>query len=395
MTQTTSPRPPFARPRLQLFALSPLLVLALLLGSLPSTAATRDEEYMTIFEAIQQADSLRTDGSTNSALAKYRQAETALLKFRAAYPDFNVKAVGFRLNYVAEKIDAASAKETVVAPAGASSTGVRLLEAGAEPRKVLRLHPAAGDKQTMNMVMKMAMDMNMGQGQSQSIKLPAMNMTMETTVKEVSGDGDVTYDLVLGDCGVAEDQDALPQVVEAMKSALAGLKGLSGSGKISSRGIVKAADIKIPSGAAPQVRQTMEQMKDSIAGMSSPLPEEPVGAGAKWENKTPVKTQGMNLEQTVTYELVSINGEQFTTKGTIIQAAANQKVQSPAMPGMKVDLSKMTGRGTAERTSDLNRLLPLAATVQTHSEFTMGVNAGGQNQSIDMKMDMNVKMESK
>ena len=120
---------------------------------------------------------------------------------------------------------------------------------------------------------------------------------------------------------------------------------MSGTGTISSRGFSKGIEFKAPPGADPQTRQIMDQMKDSFASLAAPLPEEAVGPGAKWEVRMPIKSQGMTIDQTATYELVSIEGESLTTKSTITQHAANQKIENPAMPGLKVDLTKMTGNG--------------------------------------------------
>jgi len=76
------------------------------------------------------------------------------------------------------------------------------------------------------------------------------------------------------------------------------------------------------------------------------LPEEAVGPGAKWEVKMPVHSQGMTIAQTTSYELLSLEAERLTVTNTVSQSASNQKIQSPVMPGLKVDLTKMTGTGT-------------------------------------------------
>jgi hypothetical protein len=136
-------------------------------------------------------------------------------------------------------------------------------------------------------------------------------------------------------------------------------------------------------------------MKEFYTELAAPLPEEAVGPGAKWEVKMPIKTQGMTIDQTATYEVVSLEGENLTTKSTIVQQAANQKIQNPAMPGIKLDLSKMTGKGSSERTFDLAKLLPTAGTGKVHTDTAMSMNMGGQKQAMTMKMDMDVQFEAK
>src|SRR5437867_11002112 len=104
-------------------------------------------------------------------------------------------------------------------------------------------------------------------------------------------------------------------------------------------------------------------MKDAVSTLSIPLPEEAIGPGAKWEVKLPVKSGGMTISQTATYQLASLEGERLAIHSSIAQQATSQKVQNPAMPGLKLDLNKMTGTGKGDLTCDLTQLLPPEATV--------------------------------
>ncbi len=389
-----------------------LLILALALSVLPARGDEADDAYLSILSLIQRADTLQTSGQPEVAAAKYKEALTALYSFQTKYPEWNKKVVSFRLDYVNEKITALTAKPEKVqaAAAGTSSptssgtagtapassgSQIKVLETGAEPRKVLRLHPQTGDKQKLAINIKMTMDMQMGEVQSQSMKLPAMTLPMDLTVQSVSPEGEITYEMVLGEATVGEEPGTLPQVAEAMKSALGNSKGLSGTGKMSNRGLSRSMDLKLPANADPQTQKTMEQMKDSFSQVGVRLPEEAIGLGAKWEVRMPVQSQGMNLDQTTTYELVAVEGERCTAKTTITQRAANQKIESPAMPGLKVDLTKMVGQGTGDVVFDLTKLAPVDGKSDLHTEMNMGLNIGGQKQSMTLKMDMNVRAEAK
>jgi hypothetical protein len=374
----------------------------------PARADEAEDRYLSIYTVIQRADELNDSGHADQALAKYREAHNALIAFQKEYPTWNVKLVAFRLNETSTKV--AALKEKLSAPAGstnaasratpdtkaaASAVQVRLLEPGAEPRTALRLHPKPDDKQTVSMNLKIAMGMGTGDAPAQTMKLPAITLAMDATVKSVSPEGDISYETVMGDTSVAEEAGGMPGMADMMKASLAGLKGLSGTGILSSRGISKAADFKLPSGTAPQVSQAFSQVKDSFSMLGVPLPEEPVGTGAKWEVKRTIKSQGITLDQTETYQLVSLEGQRLTLKSTIAQRAANQKIQSPAMPTMKVDLTKLTGTGTGETTADLGQLMPIAGTVDVHTDTSMATTMNGQQQNMSVKTDMNLKMEAK
>ncbi len=79
-----------------------LLVLPGLL--LTPRAQAQDEEYLQIYTQIQQADAQGNSGERAEALAKYREAQSALQIFQRHYPDWNPRVVGFRLNYVAARV---------------------------------------------------------------------------------------------------------------------------------------------------------------------------------------------------------------------------------------------------------------------------------------------------
>jgi hypothetical protein len=379
-------------------------------------AADKDEEYLKIFNLIEQGDLLQKNGDPSRAVVKYREAEAALKNFRRDNPGWNPKLVTYRWNDLASKIavaqDAAAsgvARPAATGPATAASTAatakppaaaagaprINLLDAGAEPRKLLRLTPKPGDTQTMGLTLKMGIKMKMGEMEMPPMNLPAISTDTTATVKEVSPTGDITYETTVSEASVADDADAEDQVLEAMKGALNSVKGMSGTGTMSSRGINLTTNMKAPDTANPQVRQTIDQMQESMDRVAAHLPEEAVGVGAKWESRTTPVSQGMTINQTGTYELVAIEGDRITLKIGLTQTAANQKISNPSMPGMKVDVVKMSSKGAGKTILDLSKILPIEAALDIKTEMTMGVATGGQQQNMDMNMDMNLKMEGK
>jgi hypothetical protein len=256
------------------------------------------------------------------------------------------------------------------------------------------LHPAVGDKQSVTMTLKMDMAMNMAGNSMPAMNLPAMVMTMDSEVKDVSG-GDISYTLVFSDADIVSDTNTMAVAATAMKAALAGLRGLTGTAKMSDRGVVKSIDLKVPPEAGAQLGQTISQMKDSFSSSSSPLPEEAVGVGAKWEYRTKIKSQGMTMDQAMTFELASMDGDTLNLQTTIAQNAANQKIENPAMPGVKVDLTKLTGTGSGTTSLDLNHLLPQTASIDESTDTQMSVNVAQKKQDMDMTMRMKLDIQAK
>jgi hypothetical protein len=366
------------------------------------------DQYISVFNLIQRGDTLADTGQINPALAKYQAAQSALSSFQKSYPDWNTKIVTYRMNYLGEKIAALTQKASQApaataagqAGAGAPGTGsagaVKLLEAGAEPRVALRLHPKAGDTQSMKMTIKVGTTISVGGNAMPAMKLPAMNILLNNTVKDVSQNGDISSEMVIADASVPEEAeaDAMPQAVEAIKSSLNGMKGLTVTATFTSRGQPKETEVKMPTDASPQVRQTMGQMKEMFSQGATVFPEEPVGPGARWEIKQSMKSQGMTIQQTTTNELVSVDGDKVTTKSSLAQQASKQQVESPLAPGMKVNLLKMSGAGTGNTALDLTQMLPVEAMLEQHSALSMTAGAGNQQQAMDIKLDMNMTMRS-
>src|SRR5262249_26698764 len=232
----------------------------------------------------------------------------------------------------------------------------------------------------------------MGEMQTPAVKLPAMTLNLELTPTGMTNE-DISYEMVLTEANVADEPGVLPQVADAMKASFEKVKGTSMKGVVSTTGVSKQVDLNISSDAAPESRQALEQMKETFGNLITPFPLEPVGPGAKWENKSKVKTQGMTIDQTMTYELASVEGENMTIKVNFTQSAANQKFESPTMPGMKLNLTKMTGSGAGEKTMDLGHLIARAATLELHSDYAMAMDMGGQKQNMTMKLDVKVQLE--
>ena len=157
-----------------------LIVVALLLALGSALAVSPDDQYLRIYGLIEQADALAAKGETGQALATYRQAQVALQSFQKGNPGWNAKLVNYRFNYLAQNVAALTEKPAAPAEAGAAGgnqvgqpkskstasaadSEAKLLDAGAEPRKELRLHPKAGDKQTTLVTIKIALDTSIGE----------------------------------------------------------------------------------------------------------------------------------------------------------------------------------------------------------------------------------------
>jgi hypothetical protein len=120
-----------------------------------------------------------------------------------------------------------------------------------------------------------------------------------------------------------------------------------------------------------------------------------VGVGARWQVNSPIKVEGLIIERSVIYQLVSLEGGLMTAEIALTERAANQKIETRAVPGLKLDLETMTGIGWGQLKLDLAHLLPAQASLSHHTECSMAASISGQKQAITMKRDTELQLESK
>ncbi len=101
------------------------VVVGLILALSGARAEGPDDQYVRIYNLIQEADKLNSGGQPSEALPKFLEAQSALQRFQKGYPDWNAKVINFRLNYVATKIAAVSTRVPAPAAPAPGSTGTK------------------------------------------------------------------------------------------------------------------------------------------------------------------------------------------------------------------------------------------------------------------------------
>lgn len=96
------------------------LILGLCLGASGLSADGADDAFIRIYNLIQQADAHRETGQFSAAQEAYTEAKAGLEVLRRNYPAWNERVVGYRMRYVAERLDALKKlPESAAKPAGA------------------------------------------------------------------------------------------------------------------------------------------------------------------------------------------------------------------------------------------------------------------------------------
>ena len=81
-----------------------------------------DEQYVQIYQLIQEADRLNEAGQSRAAVAKYIEAQDALTRFRGIYPGWNERVINYRSSYITGKLAPLSAAIAGSRPSAAPGT---------------------------------------------------------------------------------------------------------------------------------------------------------------------------------------------------------------------------------------------------------------------------------
>ncbi len=274
---------------------------------------------------------------------------------------------------------------------------VRLVDAGAAPRSLMRLRVPLGARQKAAMVMRMSMSMSLPTGDmSPMTALPPSKMVVETEVTEVTADGNIRYEFKLAAVEVLEPPGVDPSLAANLRASLQGLVGMKGVFVLTERGFMRSGDLELPASAPPLAQRLMTGMKTSLSQMVSPLPEEPVGAGAKWTVSATITQNGMTLAQTTKVQLLSRDAERAATRGTVVQTAAPQRLDLPGLPpGTTVDLVSLESTGEGEQRLELTKVMPVHAAVKVASlvEMSFRLREYQQEQWVALELEMEVSAQ--
>jgi hypothetical protein len=262
---------------------------------------------------------------------------------------------------------------------------LQLLDAGTQPRRELKFTPAPNSKQTLTMEMGMNMEMAMdGRSIAPPTKLP------KTVMKP---NGNIHYDFVYADASVVADTQSPKELISAMQKSMKTLVGLKGSAIMTSRGTNVSQKLVLPPNMATDVKQFMNQLNNSLDRISTLLPVEAVGIGAKWTTNVPLEVAGMKLNQKIDYEVLALNAEGATIQTKVSQSAPPQNMQIPGVPkDVKIRLNSLTSQGEGKMTLRFNSLLPVQAKTTIDTDADMSLPEKDSKKMVNMKQKTSIDL---
>jgi len=374
-----------------------------------------DDRYVAIYGLMLAGDAQAESGQTAAARAKYAEARSMLKKLRDDYPNWSVKVVKFRMDYLADKAASPSTASPAVSVSGGGAAAVTAMATPADTGDPveMKIKWEVGKRYLQRLEMAQTMDMNMP-GSSQPVK-QEMKQSQDigiSALKERDGGGDelemeflsVAMDMKMGDAPVmsfdskqgGQDNSANPAAAVLGKMVGSKIKFLTDpSGKIESVEGYQEFQDHVINGSAPEMQAMMKgfMSEDNLKQMfttSMGLPDKPVKIGDNWPVKMeaslgPMGKIVLNLNYTFT------GWEQHDDhKCAVLEYVGDISMKPGGDAGANGAMSIEQGKASGKTWFDPE--MGMIKETAGKQDMTMKINAQGQSIATQMHQNLDTKL---
>jgi hypothetical protein len=279
----------------------------------------------------------------------------------------------------------ASLSDDVRANTGES---MKLLDEGQPPRRTLRYEWHLDRKEQLSMDLRTAVSTE-GVGAPQTeVPLPTVHIEIAVDPQSITADGDLRYVWRVTSATVDAADETPAQVVEGIRAEVAEIAQLSGTALVTRRGLAKEVLIDPRHGGRPTTSgQMAEQVRQTLRDVAAPLPEEPVGLGARWRKLSQLDDKDALVTQAETFRLAELQGDRGSLDDALAQTAPPQALPAPgALQGARARMESMLASGQARVRFDLSRLIPQTAFDGTTQMVLSGQSGGNVAHNVKTVM---------
>ncbi len=263
------------------------------------------------------------------------------------------------------------------AAAALPSSPVKLLDAGSEPKVLMRLRPKAGFEQrtTQRQEQKLRLTID---GQTIEASPPPLEIDLRTRVTSVTNhriETTTTYEATR----VLDTPGTKPAVKDAMTQMGQSLTGQPVNCVRTDAGVIIRCShlrIKFPDAIKAMGEELVKGLEDDLPGLSMPFPNEPVGVGARWTFSPKPSASGLRTATLTEVKITRIVGRR-------VEATLTESVKFVPGPTKFGDVSgtiesgELTGGGSIVWNLDATDPL-LDSAVAGNVVITAGSGQGAQ-----------------
>ena len=173
------------------------------------------------------------------------------------------------------------------------------------------------------MKMTLAMSATMDGQPGQPMPPVEFEFTGKSLTTDVASDGSATRQTTFTTF-TPKMPNLPPQVAAQMEAEMKGLEGVQVTEHISARGQVQGVEVNQATVQSPQVQQLLNNLIEGMSNSFLPLPEVPIGLGARWTSKT------VNIEKARTVAVAAVD-----TASAIRPSGNSRRPPSTVSPSMR------------------------------------------------------------
>lgn len=273
---------------------------------------------------------------------------------------------------------------------------VKLADAGAEPRRKLRLALVKGSKLRAALTLKFGIQLEAEGKPLPSNVIPPIRVDLTTTVTEVRANGDARIAFGYERIEVVDDGTAEKAVIDQVRaSGIDKLANVKGETTITPRGVSVDSSIDVPDDLPPTLKQVVDQLSQQTGNLTVPFPEEAVGVGAKWNATTSTKAGGVKTKLVLAYGLRQLDGDQYVLDLSYEQTAEPQKADFPGLPaGTTVQLQDLLIKGKGDLAGMLASPFPARSALLAAGTVNLDVISAKEKGKLLQRLNLDVKFET-
>lgn len=271
---------------------------------------------------------------------------------------------------------------------------VTLLDAGQEPRRVLRYRPAVGATQTVTLTLNTDREVDVNGKPTPVRKSPELRLALDVRVVEVTEHGEVRYEAVFRAPEAVATEGMAETDRRATQESLAGMGGTKIRALLTERAVLKESEVEVPDQASPQVRQTLKSLDQYFAQWVVPVPEEAVGIGARWEVHSEPSMMGRPAKNVETYTVLSVEEGVVHLRTEMKQTVTPGPVTLARIPpGTVATLDIGQSEAAGEATVDLSRVVLKKCISQSGGTTELSAKTDDRTMTTRTRMKSRLKIE--
>lgn len=263
---------------------------------------------------------------------------------------------------------------------GSRALRITLVDPGEAPRAPLRRSFTPGRTGSFQLEMVSELHQKANDLELPSQPMPQSRIELHTKVLRTNEDGSASVRFTVADASIVggtENADGEPTgidpaLADAARRDLGAIQGTEITYAVSPRGVISNPGVILkreePLGRSADLQ--LQQLQRTLEQIVVPLPEEPVGLGARWRVSTPIDLGGISATRSIEYQLLEQHeGGRLELSFSITVTAPEQRLTNINIPaGAELHLTELAGTG------DGVGLLETTAAVATRVTWRVAVN---------------------